>query len=70
MMTRLASYLNYAFYLDEHRNAACRRMDVIGSALAVVVMAAANVGAVVGRAGAFHRASDRTPVSGRAMERG
>jgi hypothetical protein len=31
----------YPFYLGEHRNAACRRLHVIGSALVLVVLAAA-----------------------------
>ena len=31
----------YAFYLGEHRNPACRRLHVIGSALVLVVLAAA-----------------------------
>jgi len=33
----------YPFYLPEHRNAACRRMHVLGSALVLVVLAAAIV---------------------------
>ena len=33
----------YPFYLGEHRNAACRRMHVIGSALVLVALAAAIV---------------------------
>ncbi len=33
----------YPFYLDEHRNAACRRIHVVGSALVLVVLAAAIV---------------------------
>ncbi len=31
----------YPFYLGEHRNAACRRLHVIGSALVLVALAAA-----------------------------
>ncbi len=31
----------YPFYLGEHRDAACRRLHVIGSALALVALAAA-----------------------------
>ena len=31
----------YPFYLGEHRNAACRRMHVIGSALVLVALAVA-----------------------------
>lgn len=39
---RYASFREfYPFYLDEHRNAACRRLHVIGSALVLVMLAAA-----------------------------
>jgi hypothetical protein len=31
----------YPFYLDEHRNAVCRRLHVIGSALVLVALATA-----------------------------
>ncbi len=33
----------YPFYLGEHQNAACRRLHVVGSALVLVVLAAAIV---------------------------
>jgi hypothetical protein len=34
----------YPYYLSEHRNAVCRRMHVIGSALVLVVLATAILG--------------------------
>ena len=34
----------YPYYLGEHRNAACRRIHVVGSALVLVVIAAALLG--------------------------
>ncbi len=41
---RYASFREfYPFYLDEHRNAACRRLHVIGSALALIALGAAIV---------------------------
>ncbi len=41
---RYASFREfYPFYLDEHRNAACRRLHVIGSALVLIALGAAVV---------------------------
>ena len=41
---RYASFREfYPFYLDEHRNAACRRLHVIGSALVLIALGAAIV---------------------------
>jgi len=41
---RFASFREfYPFYLGEHRNAVCRRLHVIGSALTLVALAAAIV---------------------------
>ncbi len=34
----------YPFYLREHRNVACRRLHVVGSALVLVALAAAILG--------------------------